>query len=65
MGLQPCGLQVVVKVSRTFLSRHLVRNSVIAVQGQHLQQCSVASWLLLPVVPRGMPQALFYGNMAM
>ncbi|MQL77935.1 hypothetical protein Taro_010357 [Colocasia esculenta] len=41
-----------------FLGRRPVRSYVIAVQGQHLQQCSVASCLLLSVVPRGMPQAL-------
>ncbi|MQM13474.1 hypothetical protein Taro_046399 [Colocasia esculenta] len=41
-----------------FLGRRPVRSRIIAVQGQYLQQCSVASCLLLPVVPRGMPQAL-------
>ncbi|MQL78397.1 hypothetical protein Taro_010831 [Colocasia esculenta] len=44
-----------------FLGRRPVRSRVVAVQGQHLQQCSVArvaSCLLLPVVPRGMPQDL-------
>ncbi|MQL93911.1 hypothetical protein Taro_026565 [Colocasia esculenta] len=41
-----------------FLSRRPLRSRVLAVQGQHLQQCSVVSCLLLPVVPRGMPQAL-------
>ncbi|MQM16170.1 hypothetical protein Taro_049124 [Colocasia esculenta] len=36
-----------------FLSCRPVRSRVLAVQGQHLQQCSVASCLLLQVVPRG------------
>ncbi|MQL76948.1 hypothetical protein Taro_009349 [Colocasia esculenta] len=45
-------------VKRMFLSRRPVQSRVVAVQGQHLQQCSVASCLLPPVVPRGMPQAL-------
>ncbi|MQL78361.1 hypothetical protein Taro_010799 [Colocasia esculenta] len=56
-----------VRARRTFLGRRPVRSRVIAVQGQHLQQCSVGqhlqqcsvvSCLLLPAVPRGMPQAL-------
>ncbi|MQL84956.1 hypothetical protein Taro_017463, partial [Colocasia esculenta] len=57
MGLRPCGPQVVfptkpvtreahpyppqVKARRTFLDRHPVQSRVVAVQGQHLQQCSV------------------------
>ncbi|MQM02559.1 hypothetical protein Taro_035323 [Colocasia esculenta] len=41
-----------------FLSHRPVWSRVLVVQGQHLQQCSIASCLLLPVVPRGMPQAL-------
>ncbi|MQM13517.1 hypothetical protein Taro_046441 [Colocasia esculenta] len=50
-----------VRAKRTFLGRRPVRSHVVAVQGQHLQQCSVASvaYCLLPsVVPRGMPHAL-------
>ncbi|MQL71847.1 hypothetical protein Taro_004158 [Colocasia esculenta] len=47
-----------VRERRMFLGRRLVQSRVIAVQGQHLQQCSVASCLLLPVLPRGMPQTL-------
>ncbi|MQL76966.1 hypothetical protein Taro_009369, partial [Colocasia esculenta] len=48
-------------MKRTFLDYRPVRSRVEAVQGQHLQQCSVASvasCLLPSVVPRGMPQAL-------
>ncbi|MQL97034.1 hypothetical protein Taro_029718, partial [Colocasia esculenta] len=33
-----------VRAKRTFLDRRPVRSRVIAVQGQHLQQCSVASF---------------------
>ncbi|MQL83578.1 hypothetical protein Taro_016062 [Colocasia esculenta] len=47
---------VEVRARRTFLDCRPVRSRVVAVQGQHLQQCSVASWLLSSVVPRGMPQ---------
>ncbi|MQL76282.1 hypothetical protein Taro_008676 [Colocasia esculenta] len=50
-----------VRAKRTFLGRRPIRSCVVAVQGQHLQQCSVASvasCLLPSVVPRGMPQAL-------
>ncbi|MQM12011.1 hypothetical protein Taro_044920 [Colocasia esculenta] len=35
-----------------FLDRRPVQSRVVAVQGQHLQQCSAASWLLSLVVPR-------------
>ncbi|MQM11782.1 hypothetical protein Taro_044689 [Colocasia esculenta] len=47
-----------VRARRTFLGRRPVRSRAVAVQGQHPQQCSVASCLLPSVVPRGMPQAL-------